>query len=185
MPEMARDIFVKEIMTDTPITCVPEVSAKDAALLMKREGVGSLVIVEDGEAVGILTEKDLMKKIVAEDLRPSEVEVNSVMSSPLITTDPDVSVSEAAKKMSSLGVRRLPVVEDGILVGILTENDVLRMSPSLIELTREWAKINTGGPQASFNHQSKGYCEVCGSYSDMLEFHDGRLVCSECEDMMT
>jgi len=184
MPENARDIYVREVMTPTPVTSSPHVTAREAALLMRSEGVGSIILVEDGKAVGILTERDLVEKVVAEDMLPSKVEVGHIMSAPLITTSPDVSVAEAARRMSSLKVRRLPVVEGGELVGILTENDMLRISPSLIELTREWALVNSSGPSTASSEGLTGYCESCESFSDMLRLREGRLLCPDCRDML-
>ena len=66
------------------------------------------------------------------------------MTSPLITATGKEPLSEAARRMSAMHVRRLPVVKGDLLVGVLTENDVLRISPSLIELTREWSLVNRG-----------------------------------------
>jgi len=96
---------------------------------------------------------------------------------------PKDRVASTAERMAKLRIRRLPVVEGGELVGILTENDILRISPSLIEITREWARMNSSGSESEGGGVSAGYCEVCGSYSDMLTYNDGRLVCSDCLEL--
>ncbi|MBN1109482.1 MAG: CBS domain-containing protein, partial [Methanomassiliicoccales archaeon] len=158
--EEVRDILVREIMSRKPRTGRPDMTVKEAANLMLREGVGSLVILEEGEPVGILTERDLLYKVVAEGRMPSRAKVERVMSSPVITISPEVSVSEAAKRMSDLHMRRLPVVERGRLIGMLTEKDILRLSPSLIELTREWSKLGQGLNSVRNERGSMaGYCE--------------------------
>jgi len=180
MAASVREIYVREIMTSSPVTCSPGITARQAALIMKKKGVGSLVVIEEEEPVGILTEKDLVGKVIAEDRKPSKVKVETIMTAPLIVTSPDVSLAEAADRMAELGLRRLPVVEGNSLVGILTENDILRISPSLIELTREWARINSPGPDDTPSHTYSGYCESCGAYSDLLREEGGRLLCASC-----
>lgn len=183
MAEIAKDIYVDEVMTRSPVKGDPGMTAREAAQLMKEREVGSLVIVENNQPVGILTEKDLVEKVVSENILPSKVIVEKIMSTPLVTASPGDSVADAAERMAHLKLRRLPVVEGGNLVGILTENDILRISPSLIEITREWARINSSGLQRSSFGISTGYCEICGGYSDMLMHIDGRLLCSDCFEM--
>jgi CBS domain-containing protein len=183
MAEIARDIIVEEVMTPTPVIGDPGMTAKEAAELMRDKDVGSLVIVENGQPVGILTEKDLVEKVVSENLLPSKVSVERIMSTPLIIASPKDSVAQAAQRMAQLRLRRLPVVEDGLLIGILTENDILKISPSLIEITREWARINSSGPMNDTIGFSSGYCEICGGFSDILTANDGRLLCADCLEM--
>ena len=92
-----------------------------------------------------MTEKDLMTKVVAEDRLPSEVRVEECMTSPLVTVEPYQEVVEAARTMAELRIRRLPVVDGENLVGLITENDVLKVWPALIENTRQRAEIATQG----------------------------------------
>ena len=124
----------------------------------------------------------MVTKIVAEDKSPSELAVSSIMSSPIITTVPDETVTEAARRMARMKVRRLPVVDDGRLVGMLTENDILRLSPGLIELTREWSKLLNKTEKESRGQSMSGYCELCGAYSVDLHESEGRMLCAECRE---
>lgn len=181
--EEVREILVKEVMSKRPRTGRPDMTVKEAAALMLQEGVGSLVVIEGGEPVGILTERDLLYKVVAENKMPSRTKVERVMSTPVITVSPGSSVSEATKRMSDLRLRRLPVVERGKLIGMLTEKDILKLSPSLIELTREWSKVGAGtGPRPNGTGQVAGYCESCESYSIDLRLHNGTLMCPDCRE---
>ena len=184
MAEIAREIYVEEVMTRSPVTCSANISAKEAAIMMSEHDVGSLVVMDQQEPVGMLTEKDLVNKIVAKDLLPSKVKVEKVMTGPLITSSPGTTLQAAAERMSAMKLRRLPVLEDGKLVGILTENDMIRISPSLIQITREWDRINNYQGQATEEEgYLSGYCESCGSYSDMLRQREGRLLCQDCMEM--
>jgi signal-transduction protein with cAMP-binding, CBS, and nucleotidyltransferase domain len=151
---------------------------------MKAEDVGSLVILEDGSPVGIVTEKDFVDKVVSVNKQASKIKVKQVMSSPLISIAPNEKVQDAAKKMSSMKLHRLPVVRDGRLIGILTENDILKLSPGLIELTREWSKIGTCGPMGVSSTVSSGYCERCNAYSAELIVYEGQMLCADCYEQV-
>jgi signal-transduction protein with cAMP-binding, CBS, and nucleotidyltransferase domain len=185
MKDKAQDITVDEVMSRSPKTIWPEMTAQEAGKLMRQEDVGSLIVIEDGAAVGILTEKDLVEKVVAEGKLPAKVKVMNIMSSPLVTIEPGMSVAEAARKMSEMKMRRLPVVHKGKLIGILTENDVLKLSPSLIEITREWSRLGVCGPSPGTVHQiTSGYCENCGAYYNELMMREGELLCADCYDQL-
>jgi CBS domain-containing protein len=184
MSDGAMDILVEEVMTKSPRTGSPEMTVKEAAVLMRDENVGSLIIVEDELPIGIVTERDFLNKIVSENKVPSKILVKEIMTSPLITATAKEPLSEAAKRMSAMHVRRLPVVKGDMLVGVLTENDVLRISPSLIELTREWSLLNRGGIGREKEPQVfTGYCENCGQFSIDLRLNSGELRCPECRDL--
>lgn len=174
---MKNAIPVLEIMAKDPVTLAPDATVLEAARAMRDRDVGSLLVVRDGKPVGIVTEKDLVTKVVAGDLQASGVRVADVMTSPLVTVEPYQEVLEAAKRMAELGIRRLPVVEGGNLVGLVTENDILRVWPALIEITRERAAM---APSLAVG--VLGYCESCATYSDRLNSHNGQLLCPECRE---
>lgn len=186
--ERARDIYVEDIMTKVPVIGGPDLTARDLATLMKSWKVGSVIIIEDGRPMGIVTERDFVDKIMAEDLRPSEVRAKDIMTSPLITVSPRVSVAEAGRKMAQRQVRRLPVVVGDQLVGMLTENDITKLSPSLIEITREWRSINTPVDLEREPTSLSGYCENCENFSYDLRQTGGAsgrgpLLCPECREI--
>lgn len=179
-----KDILVQEIMTKSPRTGTSDMTVKQAAQVMRSARVGSLIILEGGKPIGILTERDLMNKIVAEGKSPGRVKVAQAMSQPLIYVTPTDRITDAAEKMSRSRVRRLPVVKGEKLVGIITENDILRLSPALIEITREWSRITGRARSENKEGMSSGYCESCSAYSDQLLMVDGELLCQECREGM-
>jgi CBS domain-containing protein len=186
--QRARDIYVEEIMSKVPVVGRPDLTAKDLGVLMRALKVGSVIIIEDGQPVGIVTERDFVEKIVAEDRRPTEVRAVDIMTRPLVTTGPKASVADAARKMARLQLRRLPVVVGEQLVGMLTENDITRLSPSLIEITREWQNINGTEDLEREPGSFSGYCENCENYSYDLRQTGGvsgrgPLLCAECRDV--
>jgi len=118
MPKV-RDIMSSEVQTASPDTTLEEV-----ATMMKTEDVGAIPVVEDEELVGIITDRDIVVRCVAEGKDPSETSVEDVLSEDLETASPDMDVQEAVRLMSRRQIRRLPVVEENRLVGILALGDV-------------------------------------------------------------
>lgn len=119
---MAKQI--REVMTSDP-TCVDSsATVQEAASLMKKEDVGAIVVTDDGQVKGIVTDRDIAIRAVPEGLDPSSTSVEQISSSDLTTLGPDDSVEEAAEAMRDNNVRRLPVVEDGRPVGIVSLGDV-------------------------------------------------------------
>jgi CBS domain-containing protein len=115
---------IQEAMTSGPTTISPSTSAREAAGLLKSENVGSLPIVEDDRLVGVITDRDLAVRVLAEG-RDAETPVGEIASSDLVTIDPQQSLEEAARLMAEHQLRRLPVCEeDGRLVGILAQADL-------------------------------------------------------------
>jgi len=117
---------VEEVMTRRVVTIPSTATVREASELMDTENIGSLVVVEENRPVGIVTERDLVRKVLARHRDPGEVRVSEVMSKPLIYVTPDAFLSEAAGLMGGHNIRRLPVIEGDRLVGIITMYDIIR-----------------------------------------------------------
>ena len=117
---------VREAMTSSPRSIETGASVVDAARLMANEDVGSLPVVDGGALVGMVTDRDLVVQVLAKDLDPGKVTVSEVASENPVVTGPEDSLDSALQRMAQEQVRRLPVVEDGRLVGILAQADVAR-----------------------------------------------------------
>lgn len=115
---------VRDAMTPNVRSAAPTDSLADAAQTMKQEDVGSLPVVEDDRLIGILTDRDIVLRAVAERVDPQSINVGDVASRDLVTVEPDQDLDEALVLMARHRVRRLPVVEDGRLVGMLAQADV-------------------------------------------------------------
>lgn len=98
----------------------------EAAKVMEKTGRGFLIVVKDGSPAGIVTERDFVNKIIAHDLDPKKVLVGEIMSSPLITVDPDEDLLVASEIMQKHNIRRLPVVKEGTIYGVITSTDISR-----------------------------------------------------------
>ncbi|MFD1588994.1 CBS domain-containing protein [Halorientalis brevis] len=125
---MAVSVPVRDIMSTTVRTTEPGATAHDAATILREAAVGSVVVAEANEPIGILTETDVVDVVQAND-DPNAVTVQAVMRPDPITVDPDATVRDVASLMRTDGVKRLPVVEDGDLVGVVTTTDVAAFYP--------------------------------------------------------
>ncbi len=177
----ARNITVSELVKREPITVEPGTTVNKAAKVMKDEGIGSLIVLEKNKPIGILTERDIVTKIVAEDKESKKIKVKDVMSAPLISVHPDLDIYEAARKMAALEIRRLPIIDEKKLMGMITETDLLRISPGLIEITREFVTMEAK-KEERLRGGISGYCESCKAFSNNLRLMDGMLLCRECTD---
>jgi len=137
---MSGILLVREVMTTNVKTVRPFSTVKDVVQKMNKFGIGSVVVVEEDRPVGIITERDIMRNIGEQFFDPSLVKVKDIMSTQLVTISGDVSVEEAARLMASRKIKKLPVVEDEKLVGIVTSMDVMRANPKIVGLLEELLK---------------------------------------------
>ena len=177
------NILVREAMKTNPITVKTKTSVKVAAELMKKKGIGNCIVIDE-KPIGIITESDILKKVVAEDLKASEVMVEKIMSTPIIVIDPYAYLEEATKTMGKCNIRRLPVIENGELIGIITQKDISRISPALHEISREWYDITVRDETHWKTQVFSGKCEDCNVLSAHLRNIDGRLLCEDCIDAL-
>jgi CBS domain-containing protein len=118
---------VTEIMTESPIDTIERgLTTSLAASVMKDRARGCLVVVDSGKPIGIITERDMVRRLIAEDRSPSATRVGDIMSEPLISVGPEATVAAVANVMYRNGIRRLPVIEEGRLLGIVTATDLSR-----------------------------------------------------------
>ena len=115
---------VRDAMTEDPRSIGATATVVDAARLMREEHLGSLPITEDEQLVGMITDRDITTRVVAEAADPMKTSVGDVYSRDLITVEPDKALEEALQLMARHQVRRLPVVENGRLVGIVAQADI-------------------------------------------------------------
>ena len=117
---------VRQLMTRDIVKVPTPTTVKEAAALMKKNGVGSLLVNDGKDLVGIVTETDIVHKIVGLDLSPQMTQVESIMSYPLLSIEAEHPVEEAAEMMIRNGVRHLAVTEKGQVVGMISMRDLLR-----------------------------------------------------------
>jgi len=171
---------VKDLMTRNLITIQTKDSVTEAARVMTEKGISSVIVKDGNKFSGIVTDHDIISKVVSKGLNPKEITVGNVMSSPLITISPDAAIEEAAKKMRDNKIRRLLVEQNHQKLGTIVESDIMGVDPELHFLIREKSKLE---PQFHVRPREvtfSGYCQDCENYSGDLRNVSGRWLCEEC-----
>jgi signal-transduction protein with cAMP-binding, CBS, and nucleotidyltransferase domain len=169
-------------MTKNIVWLSMEKSVVDAAIEMHKRDISSVLVKSGNEFVGIVTDRDIISKVVAQDLNPKSVKLAEVMKSPLISIADDASVQEAAEQMRDNKIRRLVVKNKKQVVGIISSSDIIRVEPELHFLIRERSRLGLGRvrPLGLETPLISGICEDCRNYSPDLRNVDGKWLCEEC-----
>ena len=128
---------IEELMIKKVVTVNASEKVIDAVKLMNKHEIGCLVVANDGKPVGILTERDMLKRVLAKSKDPKNTRVGQVMSVPLITVKPESKVEDVAALMFKMEIKKLPVVKDGQLLGLVTLTDLVRFQPELIDTLKK------------------------------------------------
>jgi CBS domain-containing protein len=132
IPMKAEDVMAREV-----VTLDEDVSAKKAAEIMAQEGVSAIIVTSEGKAKGILTERDILKRIVAEDKDSRKTKVKEIMSSPLVTIEPSTDLEKAAHLMFEKKIKNLPVIHDNRLIGLISLQDICKLQPEILRILRQ------------------------------------------------
>lgn len=178
-------MVVKDIMSSPVVTLSEAATSNKVANIMDENDLGCVIVTnQTGKPVGIITERDLVIRVLAKNLIPDAVKAKDIMTSPLVTIEPEATISEAARRMSRLEIRRLGVVYKGNLVGLISSRDVLGVMPELIEIIQERTRLE-GAAEAEENVKPEemplsGYCDRCGVFSENLKDVNGQNLCEDC-----
>lgn len=174
------DILVRDIMSRPPITARETETVAGVSKLMGKHDIGCVIILDkSGNPAGIITERDIVQRVAARNILPSELKVADTMSKPVATIGPNATVNDAAKLMNSRKIRRLGVIDGGKLIGIVTMKDILQVTPAIIDLASEKSRAGLGGPRTRPTALG-GYCDECEAWSDNLVQKDGIFLCPDC-----
>jgi len=127
--------LVKGYMDKDVPTIAYTATVTEAAKMMSKANRGFLIILREGQPVGIVTENDFVQKVIARELNPNELMIGQIMASPLITVDPDEDLLKASQLMREHRIRRLPVMRNGILYGIITSKEIALRCGEYVERT--------------------------------------------------
>ena len=147
-------ILVRHAMTEDPHTIAPDMNATDGAAIMKSEDVGILPVVGNGELVGVVTDRDLVLRVMAERRSPLELRVGEIATRFAVTVTPDTKLSGARELMQKNKVRRLPVMKGDQLVGILSLGDVAWADASTREVDEALPDISESEQTRSMNEDA-------------------------------
>lgn len=178
---MAIKIPVEKIMTKNPLTVERTETILKLAEYMAKRRVGSAVVLENNKPIGLITDTDLTKRIILPAKDPKTTTVGEIMSSPLIFVSPQDNYTVAIEKMKKYKIKRVPVIDKGRLLGILTTTDIARAVPDMIEILEARMQMRIGSSE-KIESGTSGMCEVCGNYSENLKFLDDQWICEDCEE---
>lgn len=177
---MPTGIKVKDAMVSRVVAARPSQNAFQASRLMKKENVGSILVIEGNKPLGIVTREDIVNKVTAKDLVASKILLKDIMSKDLIVCPPDSDISEAARMMSQYRYERIPVVSMGKLIGIISTREIAKVAPAALEIATEHLRIEE--PEKIIEETNEGDCELCGNFSEELHNINDKWVCDSCKD---
>ncbi|MBU0763170.1 MAG: CBS domain-containing protein [Candidatus Altiarchaeota archaeon] len=154
-----EDIKVGDAMTKGVICVDVEDSVKLTAEVMKKNDISGLLVTKSGDGIGVITERDIIKKVVAEGKKPESTPVKDIMTSPLVTIAPDATIDDAATIMRDKDIRRLFVEDNGKIIGILSEFDIVKIEPALHLIMKEKYEWDISKCQAIIEGRVVGYSE--------------------------
>lgn len=129
---------VEDVMVEGVVTIDADATVMQAVRLMNENEIGCLIVMRRGRAVGIITERDLLKRVIAKSKNPKKTQVREIMTKPLIAGQPDMDLEEATRLMFKMKIKKLPVVEsEGRLLGLITLTDVARFQPQMIRILKK------------------------------------------------
>ena len=132
LPLKVRDVMVREVITVDENSTV-----KEAVDIMNEFQIGSLIVLERGKAMGIVTERDFLKRVIAEGKDVMTTKVKEIMTTPLVVVEPSTDLEEAVKLMFQSKIKKLAVVDANKLVGIVTLTDIARFQPQMIRMLKQ------------------------------------------------
>lgn len=132
---------VEDVMVEEIVSVSEKATVMEAAELMSENKIGCLIVVRKGKPVGIVTETDMVKRVILGLMDPGDIEVGEIMSKPLVVGNPQMDIDEASRIMRRRKIKKLPVVEKGRLVGLVTTTDIVR-SPQVMRMVIRGVKRN-------------------------------------------
>ena len=175
---MKTGISVRDAMTTQPVTASIDTPLQEVAQLMKKGKVGSIVITAKEKLVGIISEKDIVERVVAKGLNFAVLKAGDIMTKELVTISSQEDIYDALLLMGSEEIRKLPVVDNKKLVGLLTSNDVLKIEPALFDIMSVRTRLRE-------EHRKpirfvQGRCDNCGFEGPVIK-HKQRFLCIACK----
>ena len=184
MSDPSHSMFVRDIMSVNVVTMPPDATVFDVATLMSKMDIGSIIITDKERPLGIITEADIVKRVIAKERDVKTTAAREVMSSPIVHVEPGTALTEAMRVMARSNIRRVAVLKNDSLAGIITSRDLIRWSPELIDILVESLRLRgEGAKQDDEDDEAIAYggeCDSCGEYSTELIDEDGEYLCQNC-----
>ncbi len=184
MSDPSHSMFVRDIMSVNVVTMSPDATVFEVATSMSKMDIGSIIITDKERPLGIITEADIVKRVIANERDVKTTAAREVMSSPIVHVEPGTALTEAMRVMARSNIRRVAVLKNDSLAGIITSRDLLRWSPELIDILVESLRLRSEGANQDAEDDEAiaygGECDSCGEYSTELIDEDGEYLCQNC-----
>jgi CBS domain-containing protein len=183
MSDPSHSMFVRDIMSVNVVTMPPDATIFDVATSMNKMDIGSIIISDRDRPIGIITEADIVRRVIADEKDAKTTAARDIMSSPIIHVEPGTALTEAMRVMARSNIRRVAVLRNDSLAGIITSRDLLRWSPELIDILVESLRLRSEGAKYEDEDEEIAYggeCDSCGEYSTELIEEDGEYLCENC-----
>ncbi len=174
-------IFVKDIMSKPVLKIEENKTVKDAAKKIQESRRGFLVVVKGNKPVGVLSDSDIIGRVVAENLKSSNVKVKDAMTKYFVSISSDEDILTAVRKMKKGNVHRLPVIDEGKIVGVISLTDIARTSPEMLDLLEYRLKMKETPPEITEEHTA-GICDSCDDYVEDVKRVNDKWLCEDCRE---
>jgi len=183
-----HSMFVRDIMAVNVVSMPPDASIFEVSKAMAEMDIGSVIIADKDRPLGIITESDIVRRVIVGEKDTKTTTASEVMSSPIIHVEPGTGLTEAMRIMAKSNIRRVAVLKNNTLAGIITSRDLLRWSPELIDILVESLRLKEEVASSRTNDVDDdliaygGDCSSCGEYSTDLVLEDGEYLCESCRE---
>ncbi len=188
MSNPTHSMFVRDIMAVNVISMPPDASVFEVSKAMAEMDIGSVIIADKDRPLGIITESDIVRRVIVGEKDTKTTTASEIMSSPIIHVEPGTGLTDAMRVMAKSNIRRVAVLKNNTLAGIITSRDLLRWSPELIDILVESLRLKDEVASSRTNDVDDdriaygGDCSNCGEYSTDLVLEDGEYLCESCRE---
>ena len=188
MSEPSHSMFVRDIMTVNVVTMPLQASVLEVAKSMSDMDISSVIITDEDRPLGIITEADIVRRVVVQGRNPKTTHASEIMSTPIIHVEPSTPLTDAMRVMAKSNIRRVAVLKNNSLAGIITSRDILRWSPELIDILSESLRLKSDEVVQNKVEEDEdlvaygGECDNCGEYSADLVLENGEYLCESCRE---
>ena len=188
MSNPTHSMFVRDIMAVNVVSMPPGASVFEVSKAMAEMDIGSVIIADKDRPLGIITESDIVRRVIVGEKDTKTTTASEIMSSPIIHVEPGTGLTDAMRVMAKSNIRRVAVLKNNTLAGIITSRDLLRWSPELIDILVESLRLKdevASSRTADVDDDLIAYggdCSSCGEYSTDLVLEDGEYLCESCRE---
>ena len=189
MSNPTHSMFVRDIMAVNVISMPPDASVFEVSKAMAEMDIGSVIIADKDRPLGIITESDIVRRVIVKEKDTKTTTASEIMSSPIVHVEPGTGLTDAMRVMAKSNIRRVAVLKNNSLAGIITSRDLLRWSPELIDILVESLRLKDENASSRTEEGDDGDlaayggdCSSCGEYSTDLVLEDGEYLCESCRE---